>query len=771
MQTENMYESWLCAVACVVVLTGMALGDAPTVTVSKFDATTGAFALAINAQTELTRVYAAADDQDRGEVNAGWQDVRFLGRLAAGDTVFSGVLPRQWTDVSKKVRFFAVTADAFPGTRVEYLQSRRNGTKGGASNVTEGSYIDTGHTPDFETDLTIDTCYEGSTCSFGVSTYFYVFSGGGAISAYTGFMGSAPTIANVANVGTEDVRHVLRLCKDGAYSDGIRYCGPYVKKDVSNANSMTLFARRENDTSVLKQGTNSIYSAVLRHNGSVIRDYVPYKDAQGVGFLYDRVNRKACYNDCKVQNDDGSEKYPFRVGPEIDPDLWDAVSFGVSALKMTEGLLVPATISDLSVVQDVVSHCVTVSYTLGNADDPVIVTARMLTNGVAVAGANLVGDVSTELTSGAHAFTWYPDVDIPNLPPDGVKVQLKLWHTNLPPAYLVFDISRNLKDSAITRKPRHYEAEVDLPGGIGATKYRTSSLVMRRINAKDVVFRMGSPTLEKVDDSKNCHVTGEETRYVMLTEDFYMGVFEFTQGQFLSCTANANPSAFNMSTNGNQNLLRPLDSSAYDSFHSSWERSKYGHEVHDSSTIFQLRKAVGDICCFDLPTEAQWEFACRAGKQTPYSWGCSKDITKTRNNNNPPGNSAGTWSANAAICSAEMGGSACVGSYQPNDWGLYDMSGNMWEACVDHWFAGPFSQNTPLTPEIDPYRDGAKGNDGLYGSGEARVRVGGGWGSAQRDSGRAASRESWDKSANTSIGYRLICPVPYSAQWKPCKKD
>lgn len=769
MQVQNLLERWVCAVACTVGVVGFAWGAAPTIAVSEFDAATGAFALTIDAQTQVTRVYAAAADTDRGATNASWQAVRYLGRLAAGGTSLAGVLPRQWTDVSKKVRFFAATADAFPGTRVEYLQSQRDKASGSA---TEGSYIDTGHNPDVDTDLTVDTCYEGNTCPFGVLTYFYFFSGVGAITAFTGFMGPAPTIDNVANIGTADARHVLRLCKDGAYSDGIRYVGPYVPTKSNTIGSLTLFARRQSMTSIAKQGTNSIYSAVLRYKGNVIRDYVPYKDAQGVGFLFDRVNRTPCYNDCKVQNGDGSEKYPFRVGPEVEPDLWDAATYGVSELKTTTGLSVSATVSGLSVVQDAATHCVTVSYTLNNAAEPVIVTARMLTNGVAVAGANLVGDVNTELTTGSHSFTWHPDVDIPNLPPNGVKAQLKLWHTNLPPAYLVFDISRNLKSAAIPRKPRHYEAEVDLPGGIGAVKYRTSSLVMRRINAKDVVFRMGSPTLERVDSSKtNRHATGEETRYVMLTEDFYMGVFEFTQGQFLSCTTNANPSGFNMWTNGNQNLLRPLDSYPYNNFHSSWERSKYGHDVHETSTIYQLRKAVGNVCCFDLPTEAQWQFACRAGKQTPYAWGVSTDISMSRNNNNPPGNQAGTWNSKAATCSAEMGGSACVGSYPPNDWGLYDMSGNMWEVCVDHWFAGPFSQNTPLTPEIDPYRDGAKGSDGLYGSGEARVRVGGGWGAAQADSGRAASRLNWDKTANTGIGYRLVCPVPYTAPWKPCKKD
>lgn len=152
-----------------------------------------------------------------------------------------------------------------------------------------------------------------------------------------------------------------------------------------------------------------------------------------------------------------------------------------------------------------------------------------------------------------------------------------------------------------------------------------------------------------------------------------------------------------------------------------------------------------------LPTEAQWEYACRAGTTTRYSWGDSEARAHKH---------ANVWDAATHAHFAEAGDcpliddgyrvTAPVGSYLPNRWGLYDMHGNVWEWCRD-WVgmypSGPVHDYTgPLV-------------------GDYRVLRGGAWDSwlsyfesATRHTGRrtdvSGSSERW------RIGFRLISPLP-----------
>ncbi len=97
-----------------------------------------------------------------------------------------------------------------------------------------------------------------------------------------------------------------------------------------------------------------------------------------------------------------------------------------------------------------------------------------------------------------------------------------------------------------------------------------------------------------------------------------------------------------------------------------------------------------------LPTEAQWEYACRAGSRTRYFWGDAPDTSR----------------ANFGVDRAEV---KPVGSYEPNAWGLYDMHGNVWEWCIDSYGAysreavsNPFLLNKPLTDDsVGVLRGGA----------------------------------------------------------------
>ena len=107
---------------------------------------------------------------------------------------------------------------------------------------------------------------------------------------------------------------------------------------------------------------------------------------------------------------------------------------------------------------------------------------------------------------------------------------------------------------------------------------------------------------------------------------------------------------------------------------------------------------------FNLPTEAQWEYACRAGAETPFFWGSSLNGDKANCNGNNP---YGTTTKGKYLKKTSP-----TGSYAPNAWGFYDMHGNVWEWCQD-WYG-----NYPEGEAIDPV-----GAD----AGSRRVVRGGGW--------------------------------------------
>ena len=165
----------------------------------------------------------------------------------------------------------------------------------------------------------------------------------------------------------------------------------------------------------------------------------------------------------------------------------------------------------------------------------------------------------------------------------------------------------------------------------------------------------------------------EPAHPVILTKGFYLGKYEVTQEQYEMVIGN-NPSAFK----GEKlpvEMVSWNDAVSFCQALSKMERVPRGYE-------------------FVLPTEAQWEYACRAGTTTSYSWG--NEITPQLAN----------YIDNGLRKTVE------VGSYPPNSWGFYDIHGNVWEWCQD-WF-GPLLNNSATDPV------GA-------GSGSDRIQRGGSW--------------------------------------------
>jgi formylglycine-generating enzyme required for sulfatase activity len=138
---------------------------------------------------------------------------------------------------------------------------------------------------------------------------------------------------------------------------------------------------------------------------------------------------------------------------------------------------------------------------------------------------------------------------------------------------------------------------------------------------------------------------------------------------------------------------------------------------------------------FRLPTEAEWEYACRAGTVTPFSTGTRITTAQANYNGNLPyfNNNPGVFRK----------GTTPAASLQPNGWGLCDMHGNVWEWCWD--FYGLPKEETEGV-EVNP-----TGPD----SGAHRVNRGGGWDSAAKTLRSAARSSDFPETAGSSLGFRL----------------
>jgi formylglycine-generating enzyme required for sulfatase activity len=275
--------------------------------------------------------------------------------------------------------------------------------------------------------------------------------------------------------------------------------------------------------------------------------------------------------------------------------------------------------------------------------------------------------------------------------------------------------------------PVTYRASV--PAGGWTDEYKTTKLVLRRIPAG--TFVMGSP------DGEKGRATNETPHRVTLTRDYYIGVFEITQAQW-ELVMKTNPSAHKGDT-------RPVDKVSYNAIRGSgWGADWPANDnVDHDSFIGRLRTLTGRD--FDLPTEAQWEYACRAGTTNALNNGRDLDaVSGTCTNLDPIARYSGNRTDGKGGCTNHT----VVGSYLPNAWGLHDMHGNVSEWCLD-WFA-PYPGGSAWNP-VGPDEPA---------SGYGRVKRGGSW-SHPSGSCRSATRFTGSASeASLYAGFRVVCPVP-----------
>lgn len=344
----------------------------------------------------------------------------------------------------------------------------------------------------------------------------------------------------------------------------------------------------------------------------------------------------------------------------------------------------------------------------------------------------LSGDGATNFVGiGKHRMVWDAKADMPRFHTSDLTVTIQAISDGA--KYLVIDISGGT--NAVTY-PVTYSST---PPDVTTDTCRTEELWLRLVLPG--TFMMGSPEGER-DRGDN-----EQQHPVRLTKPFYIGVFELTQRQWLLINGNTNAIFY-------AGDCRPIDGVSYNMIRGSnlgaqWPKSV---AVDDDSFMGIMRRKTS--LNFDLPTEAQWEYACRAG--TTNSWNSGVEGTRyTGGYSYVIGNSEldmlGRYSYNKGDGRESYGEHTNVGMYQPNTWGLYDMHGNVLEWCLDG-----YKKVMADYEEINPRGSDTTGQ---------RICRGGSW-SDYANNCRSAVRHYktpettrlyFDYSNHGGLGFRLVC--------------
>ena len=238
----------------------------------------------------------------------------------------------------------------------------------------------------------------------------------------------------------------------------------------------------------------------------------------------------------------------------------------------------------------------------------------------------------SRLTEGRHIMIWNAVADAAKFKSDKVVFTLEI--TDDPPLYCAIDLS-----GGATAKSYEVEEIVDVQRTGWADEYKTTKLPLRRIEA-------GSNGGTKINTP------------------FFIGVFEVTQKQYELVTGGKDLNRHNIATSYFIGDKFPADNVCYNNICGAYfSNPTWPFDNVKTCFLAKLRARTG--VDFNLPTVAQWEYACRAGTTTTYSYGEKADGEYMWYS----GNSEGSVHD--------------VGTRLPNGWGLYDMHGNVWEWCLD----------------------------------------------------------------------------------------
>jgi sulfatase modifying factor 1 len=226
-------------------------------------------------------------------------------------------------------------------------------------------------------------------------------------------------------------------------------------------------------------------------------------------------------------------------------------------------------------------------------------------------------------------------------------------------------------------------------------------LSMEMLWVKPGTFEMGSPSSEKDRQDR------ETPHAVTLTQGFYLGKHEVTQSQWEKVMG-SNPSHFKGGD-------RPV------------EKVSWTYVTSFCNKLTASERTAGRLpagMTYQLPTEAQWEYACRAGTNTTFSFGDSLTSAQANIHGGP-------------------GKTTAVGEYPANGWGFHDMHGNVWEWCADRYGIYPTVAATDPVGPVGPA------------DGSGRVTRGGSWIFAANDTRSATRTGVVPGGSSDYLGFRL----------------
>ncbi|MHC4137025.1 MAG: formylglycine-generating enzyme family protein [Planctomycetota bacterium] len=246
-----------------------------------------------------------------------------------------------------------------------------------------------------------------------------------------------------------------------------------------------------------------------------------------------------------------------------------------------------------------------------------------------------------------------------------------------------------------------------------------NDLGMRFVLVPGGSFQMGSPADEQDREEE------ETVHHVTLSKPYYVQVFEVRNSQYRRWKPEHDPPPYNGLA---------LDGDDRPAVHVNW---------NDAVAFAAWLSQRDPERTYRLPTEAEWERACRAGATTRYSWGGTLEGGWLHANGNDVVTEdlfGWAWSGFPEDDGHRV--TAPVGSYKANAWGLHDMHGNVWEWCLDEHVA-----YDPM-PATDP-------QGGTYGAG--RILRGGAWNHYRGDLRSARRHYAIDLQKGGNVGFRLVC--------------
>ena len=314
-----------------------------------------------------------------------------------------------------------------------------------------------------------------------------------------------------------------------------------------------------------------------------------------------------------------------------------------------------------------------------------------------VNGQNILIDgraIGANASNGTHTATWTPSPDLRVQALD-CTMTARLLSADNPSGddYMVID----LDTGDVTFEGMLYSQELsnnrynsDTSGPNGANVYKTSKMVLRKVPRW--ADRNSLPNATTLDSLSGYPFGWNATRCSSPTnwvtkKDYYIGVFPVTQAQYVKYGL-TNPSICTSTIVGNTTEYRPVDGVSYKALRGDARAGMALPEVDstDSGTFLQqLNCKTGNKFNFDLPTEVMYEIACRAGSSAKYYWGETADYS--------------TYVVSSTSISPARTTTEEVGTKVANDWGLYDMVGNVYELCLDEC-----NETTPSTTLLtDPF--------------------------------------------------------------------